>query len=139
MSRILHQESGSTIRNRFCREIVLSIRKLILQSKPDDTSKDIVAFIILSLEKINQITDQAVAAWEKKDYWVKADKFKMQWSWAEDFSQKLTLELQNENWANIALLVAQIGQKLSKFEISPKNRIGEPWVGAFNYLNQKGD
>jgi len=30
-----------------------------------------------------------------------------------------------------------VGQKLNKVQISPKNRIGEPWIGAYAALRKQ--
>lgn len=136
MARIIQHESGSSLRNRICKEIVLTIRSLMVQPQPDESSKDMVAFIILSLEKIQDITDQTVSAWEKKDYWVKADKYKLEWVWVEDYSNQLLGALNQDQWTEIALLIAQIGQKLKNISVSPKNRLGTPWIGAFKYIKQ---
>ena len=65
-------ESGTTLRNRLARSIVLAIRTLMQQGRPDEKSLDMAAYIVLALEKINETVDAAMVAWEKRDYWVKA-------------------------------------------------------------------
>ncbi len=129
-------ESGTTLRNRLARSIVLAIRTLMQQGGPDEKSLDMAAYIVLALEKINETIDAAVLAWEKRDYWVKADQFRQEWAWIEGSHARLKAAVLAQNWAQIATEAISVGQRFSKVKIAEKNRIGEPWVGAWNALKQ---
>ena len=39
-----------------------------------------------------------------------------------------------DNWAEVAILTDQIGEKLSTIKVSPRHRMGKPWVGAWKQL-----
>lgn len=127
-------ESGTTLRNRLERSIVLAIRTLMQQGSPNENSLDMAAYIVLALEKINETIDAAMVAWEKRDYWVKADQFRQEWSWIEGSHARLKAAVLAQDWAQIATEVISVGQRFSKVKIAEKNRIGEPWVGAWNAL-----
>ena len=129
-------ESGTTLRNRLVRSIVLAIRTLMQQGSPDEKSLDMAAYIVLALEKINETIDAAMVAWEKRDYWVKADQFRQEWAWIEGSHERLKTAVLAQNWAEIATEAISLGQRFSKVKIAEKNRIGEPWVGAWNALKQ---
>ncbi|HNZ14419.1 MAG TPA: hypothetical protein PKI51_00260 [Anaerolineaceae bacterium] len=134
---IKNQESGTTLRNRLSRGIVLAIRLLMEQGAPDDDSLDKIAFVVLALNKIAESVDASATAWEKRDYWVKADAFRMEWEWVLDSSERLKDALLAKDWAQIASELIVVGQKLNKVQISPKNRIGEPWIGAYAALRKQ--
>ena len=134
---IKNQESGTTLRNRLSRGIVLAIRLLMEQGAPDDDSLDKIAFVVLALNKIAESVDASATAWEKRDYWVKADAFRMEWKWVLDSSERLKDALLAKDWAQIASELIVVGQKLNKVQISPKNRIGEPWIGAYAALRKQ--
>ena len=129
-------ESGTTLRNRLARSIVLAIRTLMKQGSPDEKSLDMAAYIVLALEKINETIEAAMIAWEKRDYWVKADQFRQEWSWIEGSQARLKAAVLAQNWPEIATEAISIGQRFSKVQIAEKNRIGEPWVGAWNALKR---
>ncbi len=131
---IKKQESGTTLRNRLSRGIVLAIRLLMEQGAPDEKSLDKVAFVVLALDKISESVDLSATAWEKRDYWVKADAFRMEWEWAIGSSKRVKEALFSKDWAQIATELITVAQKLHKVQISPNNRIGEPWVGAYAAL-----
>ena len=134
---IKNQESGTTLRNRLSRGIVLAIRLLMEQGAPDDDSLDKIAFVVLALNKIAESVDASATAWEKRDYWVKADAFRMEWEWVLGSSERLKGALLTKDWAQIASELIVVGQKLNKVQISPKNRIGEPWIGAYAALRKQ--
>lgn len=134
MSRIINPESAGKERSHLSKAIVLAVREMVLQSEPGVESRDLAAFIILALEKIAATIDVSVAAWEKRDYWVKADKFRMEWAWAGQLAKKMRAGLRKEDWGEVALVAAQAAQKLNKVSVAPGNRLGKPWVGAWKVL-----
>ena len=115
---------------------MIAIRELAKQSEPNAAARDMAAFIALALQTIADGIDTSVAAWEKRDYWVKADRFRMEWAWAAQVGEKMRTALLNDDWGNVAMLVAQIAQKLQKVKVSEKHRMGQPWVGAWEQLNK---
>ena len=134
MSRIINPDSAGKERSHLSKTIVLAVREMVLQSEPGMESRDLAAFIILALERIAATIDVSVAAWEKRDYWVKADKFRMEWAWAGQLAKKMRAGLRKEDWGEIAVVAAQAAQKLNKVSVAPGNRLGKPWVGAWEVL-----
>jgi len=103
-------------------------------SEPDDTARDLAAFIALALLEIAETVDQSVGAWEKRGYWVKAERFRMDWDWSGRLSHSMRQSVLDEDWANIALLSAQIAQKFTTIKLPVRHRLGTPWVGAYQEL-----
>ncbi|HOF27949.1 MAG TPA: hypothetical protein PLY06_01185 [Anaerolineaceae bacterium] len=129
-------ENGTTLRNRLMKSIVLAIRTLMQQGSPDKRSLDMAAYIVLALGKIDETINTAAVAWEKRDYWVKADQFRQEWAWIDPSQTRLKAAVLAQNWAEIGTEVVLVGQHLSKVQIAEKNRIGEPWVGAWEALRR---
>jgi hypothetical protein len=136
MSRVINPDSAGKERTRLTKAIVITIRELAKQSEPNDASRDMAAFIALALVTIAEGIDVSVAAWEKRNYWVKADRFRMDWAWAGQLGEKMKTAVQEDDWANVAMLSAQIAQKLNKVKVSEKHRMGKPWGGAWNELEK---
>lgn len=131
MSRVINPESAGKLRNNLTRAVVVAIRELMKQPEPNDTAHDLAAFIALALEEIAETIDVSVQAWEKRDYWVKADRFRMEWDWAGTLGREIRSALQAEDWGRLAVTTAKIAQKLGKITIPQRHRIGTPWVGAY--------
>ena len=70
-----------------------------------------------------------MGAWEKKGYWVKADRFRMEWVWTERMGKQMREAVLNDDWATIALTVAQLGGKLNNVDVPVRHRLGTPWEG----------
>ncbi|MGD0002898.1 MAG: hypothetical protein ABSE06_01570 [Anaerolineaceae bacterium] len=136
MSRIINTEGAGKERNRLSRCIVLSLRELMRQSQPDDKSRDLAAFIALALLSISDTVEASVLAWEKKGYWVKADRYRMEWSWTERFGKQMKQAVFHEDWPMVAQVSVQVAQKLMSVEVPLRNRLGTPWVGAWGSLKQ---
>jgi hypothetical protein len=131
---VINIDSVGKERARLIKSIVLCVRGLGRQSQVTAEAKDLAAFIALALKSIAEGIDASVAAWEKRDYWVKADKFRMEWAWAGRVADKMKDAVLSDDWATIALLLPQIAQKLNKIEVSDNHRLGKPWTGAFARL-----
>ena len=134
MSRLINPDSVGKERTRLSKSIVLCIRELAKQSKVTPEAKDQAAFIALALQSISEGIDSSVAAWEKRDYWVKADKFRMEWMWAGQYASKLKEAVLADDWATIATMLPSIAQKFGKIEIAPNHRLGTPWTNAYTLL-----
>ena len=136
MSRIIKTETAGKDRSRRSKEIVLAIRELMKQTSPDDTTRDLAAFITLALEEIAQTIDLSVAAWEKRDYWVKADRFRMEWSWVGPQGSAMRQALAVDDWAKVAQTSIVVAQKFNKIKIATHHRLGTPWVGAWEKFTE---
>ncbi|MEP7134296.1 MAG: hypothetical protein ABI904_05135 [Chloroflexota bacterium] len=134
MSRVINPESAGKDRTRLTKAIVLAVRELAKQKEVNNDAKDLAAFIALALKTISEGIDASVAAWEKRDYWVKADKFRMEWMWSGLYADKMKVAIFTDDWGTIAMLMPQIAMKFSKIEVSDNHRLGKPWVGAYQQL-----
>ena len=136
MSRVINPDSAGKQRAKLSKSIVQALRELARQADTGAEAHDLVAFIVAALEAISEGIDASVAAWEKRGYWVKADKFRMEWAWAGPVSEKMRKAMAAEDWAGIAALAAQVGQKMGKIQVSDNHRLGRPWTGAYARLNR---
>ena len=134
MSRVINPDSVGKDRTRLSKAIVLAVRELAKQKDVNQEAKDLAAFIALALKTISEGIDASVAAWEKRDYWVKADKFRMEWMWSGQVADKMKTAVLTDDWGTVALLCAQIAQKFGKVMVSDNHRLGKPWASAYRQL-----
>jgi len=134
MSRVINPESAGKERTQLSKAIVLAVRELAKQKDVTSEAKDLAAFITLALKNISEGIDISVAAWEKRGYWVKADRFRMEWIWTGQVADKMKVAIFTNDWGTIAMLMPQIAQKFGKIVVSENHRLGKPWVGAFKQL-----
>jgi len=134
LSRVINPDSVGKERTRLTKIIVLCLRGLANQSEVTADAKDQAAFIALALQAISDGIDVSVLAWEKRDYWVKADKFRMEWIWAGQVADKMKAAVLSDDWGTIAMCMPQIAQKFGKIIVSDNHRLGTPWKGAYQIL-----
>jgi hypothetical protein len=134
MSRVINPDSAGKERTQLTKSIVLAVRQLARQAEVDDLTRDLAAYISLALFKVDATIDISVQAWEKRGYWVKADKFRMEWLWTGQYAAKMKQAVLTDDWAQVAALSVQTGQRLAKIKIAEHHRLGTPWVGAFKKL-----
>jgi len=137
LGRVINTDSSGKERTKLTKSIVKAIRQLMSQTQPDQNTRDLAAYIVLGLEDIYKSIDVSVLAWEKRGYWVKADRFRIDWEWTLQFSKQTREALLKEDWAQVALMSAKTAQKFNNIKIAVNNRIGEPWVGAYKKLQDK--
>jgi hypothetical protein len=136
VSRVINPDSAGKQRTQMAKAVALALRQLALQTAMADEARDLAAFISLGLEVISQGIDASVAAWEKRGYWVKADKFRLEWDWAAKVSSRMGAAVKVDDWSEIAALAIQAAGKLRKVQISERHKLGKPWLGAYTQLRQ---
>lgn len=136
MSRLINPESAGKQRTQLTKGVVLAIRELMKQEQADENTRDLAAFIGLALIEIGETIDVSVQAWEKRGYWVKAERFRMEWEWVNQLGREMLDALKAEDWNQVAILSVRIAQRLQKVQVAERNRIGQPWIGAWQRLLQ---
>ena len=136
VGRIIKTASAGKDRLLLEKGIVIAIRELAKQPSTDQTTYDLVAYIAISLIAIGDTIDELVLAWEKRGYWVKADRYRMEWSWTTRMGEDLKKAVTNDDWGTVAQITAQVAQKMSKVNVSQRNRLGKPWVGSWERLKR---
>ncbi len=137
MSRVINPNRPGKERNRLKKAVALALREMMKASEPNDTTRDMAAFIALSLEAISETVETTVTAWEKRDYWVKADRFRMEWVWADLLGKQMRQAVLAEDWEQIPQVAVQVAQALGDVKVSERHRMGTPWLGAWKRLCEK--
>jgi len=134
VSRLINVMNPSTERNQLRRTVAEALRHLMSKKKLDDESKDLTALIVYSLRGIAQGVDQSAQAWEKRDYFVKADKFRLEWAWAEKYANRLEMILRGQLWSELPLALAELAPKFSDITINKFQRSEAMWQGRYKQL-----
>lgn len=134
MGRVIATDSVRTERARLKKGMALAIRELMRQREVDDSARDLIAYILLSLDRITETIDLSVEAWEKRDYWLKADQFRREWSWASILAERIRPKVLAQDVAGLIPDLVSLGQALSDTTVSEHHRLGKPWVGSWERL-----
>lgn len=134
MGRVVNPEGSGKQRTFLTRSIVVAIQELMRQTQVNDQTLDLVAFIVLALEQINGTVETSVEAWEKRGYWLKADRFRLEWEWTGQLAGKLRRAIYAEDWDAVAVSAVEIGGRLKNVQVPKRRPKVEPWTGAWNRL-----
>ena len=92
------------------------------------------AAIVFALRDISEGVEQTVAAWEKRDYWMKAERFLREWEWTAEMSANLEDVIRNDAWDLLPELLAELFPRYSKMQIKTMTRKPDAWQGAHRQL-----
>jgi len=134
LARIINPDGIGKERNQLVRSVVISLRELLQQPDTGKLSHDLAAFIAIALKAIDGTIDTSVEAWEKRGYWVKADRFRMDWAWTGSLGVKMRQAVLDEDWGAVAATAVKITEKLKNVDVPKRHRLGTPWTGAWEKL-----
>lgn len=132
MSRLISTHgSPTTQRNRLRRTIAEALRTLMQKQALDEETRDLAALIWFSLRAIEANIDQSASAWEKRNYYIKADRFRAQWEWLTPMQRRLERILQEELWELLPPLLADLSRYFDDITVNKRTRTKELWQGAY--------
>jgi hypothetical protein len=129
--------SGAKQRTQALKMSALALRMLAAQNLREEEQMDLGAYILENLKIIATTIDQAASAWEKRDYWVKADHFRMEWRWLDRIVPALETALRSADKQNLAVLAAEVAGKIGSTEPPKRLPAGSPWVGALRRFHSR--
>jgi len=135
MSRIINTAgSPQTQRNRLRRTIAEALNLLMRKNDFDTESKDLTATIVLSLRGIEATVDQTTEAWEKRDYYMKAEEFRRDWSWVAPMERMIRTALLEGQVSSLPPLFIQLIARFQDITITKQTRDSSVWEGTFKQL-----
>jgi len=134
MSRVINTDGPGKRRNQLMRTSAEMLRRLSQKSAIDDESKDMFALLIFSLREIEEGIDESALAWEKRDYWMKAEEFRQRWQWAGLMAGELQVLVMQNEWGRVPQFMVKLFPYFADVKITKFTRKEEAWQGCYNKL-----
>ncbi|MFN2106456.1 MAG: hypothetical protein ACK2UJ_16370 [Candidatus Promineifilaceae bacterium] len=134
MSRVINIDNPTKRRNANQRTVAELLRRLSQKGTLDEDAKDMAATIVFCLSDIAQGVEQTITAWEKRDYWMKAERFMRQWEWTGEMAANLDDVIRNEAWDLLPELLAELFPRYAEVQIKTMTRKPDVWQGAHQKL-----
>ena len=131
MSRVISTESPGKLRNQHRRTIAEMLRLVSQKSRLDDETKDLAALIVFSLHGMADTVDQAIDAWEKRDYYMKAERFREKWRWLEPATDELSATIYEGRWNQLPAVLSKLIPHFADVRIKQMTRRPTLWRGAY--------
>jgi hypothetical protein len=137
MSRIININNPSKVRNQNQRTIAEILRRIGAKSTIDDETKDMVSTIVFLLREIFAGVESSIEAWEKKGYWMKADRYLRHWEWTAEVAANLEDVIRNKAWDLLPRVLADLLPFISDVQIKTFTRDKSIWQGNYKLLLSK--
>ena len=134
MSRVINPENAGRNRTRLMQWIALACAE-VMKAGSLRIGSDALAFVVVALEEIAAGIDVSCAAWEKRDYWLKADQFRRQWEWTGRSAQRLRGAIEGGNASEANAALADLAPRLASVTLPKRLPKEMPWKGAHEKLS----
>ncbi len=133
MSRVINPENAGRNRTRLLQWIALACAQ-VMKQRSLDTRSDELAFIAAALEEIAAGVEVTTTAWEKRDYWLKADQFRRQWEWTGRSAQRLRAAIERGDASDAIPALTDLAPRLAGVTLPKRLPKELPWKGAHEKL-----
>ena len=132
MGRLVNTKDPGKRRNALMRDGAELLRHLMLQSNITDDAKDMLAQLVFTLREVDSGIEESAKAWEKRDYWMKAEEFRSRWMWAGSTAVELANLIRREDWGVLPTFLIRLMPKYSDITITKFTRDESLWAGAYH-------
>ena len=137
MGRVINPERPGIVRERLLKLLVIALEEYKSHDGVSVQAKDIAAFIALTLEAISQTAESTASAWEKRDYWIKADRFRNEWIWVSKYGNRMQAAVLDGDYSSVHATATDILELVNDIQVPKRHRLGTPWTGAYQELKKK--
>ncbi len=134
MSRVIHVDNPGKRRNAARRSIAEILRYLSRKAQIDDEAKDMAAALVFLLTEIKATVDESAAAWEKRGYWMKVERFVRDYEWIPEAAANLDDVIRHDAWDLLPELLADLSPHFDDIHIKTLTRKPTEWRGAYSRL-----
>ncbi len=136
MSRVINTHSPGKIRNASRRTIAEILKRMVTKRRMDAEAQDMAAAIVLELERMAGTIEVTCEAWEKRNYFLKADRFRLEWEWLMPTAKRLRSVIADEQWEQVPLELASLFPRFADISIAKMTRGADAWQGALATLRE---
>jgi hypothetical protein len=111
----------------------------MLKRELDDEAKDMAAALAFALREIADTIETSAAAWEKRDYFVKADRFRREWEWAAFAAEQLRHLVIKGHWDLLPRELAMLAPHFADIRVTKLTRPTSTWNASCRLLLQEAD
>jgi hypothetical protein len=129
MSRVIRTQAAHRDRSKVLRLMATALRAASGPLRPAE-EWDLPAFLERCLEELAESVDSSAAAWEKRGYWVKADRFRQEWAWTTSLGSTLSDALDNPDLEKARAVGLEIATRLKGVRPLSSLSASRPWLGS---------
>lgn len=135
MSRVIRVETAHRSRQRILQGMAVTLRRAVSGVLDPSEQRDLLAFLDVSLAELRRSVDETAAAWEKRGYWLKADRFRQEWGWTERIGSSLSSALGACDLDRAMTSGTELATHIQHVRLPPALSRSRPWDGAWDKRN----
>jgi hypothetical protein len=126
---VINPDTAGKRRNQLMRSCAETLRLLSQKPEIDDEAKDMLAALVYAFREIDEGVEASAEAWEKRDYWVKAEEFRQRWHWCGYMSGQLASVLLENKWDQLPTLMVKLLPRFADIKITKMTVKPDFWQG----------
>ncbi|MFO7322262.1 MAG: hypothetical protein DIU68_011060 [Chloroflexota bacterium] len=130
MSRVINTDSSGKRRTQLMRTAAEILRRLSQKTEIDAEAKDMVAALVFIFREIEEGIETSAAAWEKRDYWMKAEELRQRWMWPGTFADQLQELVLSNDWASLPQMMVKLLPHFNDIKVTKMTRSEADWRGS---------
>jgi hypothetical protein len=130
MGRVINTDSTGKQRNQLMRTAAELLRHLSQKHEIDTDAKDMLSTLVFCFREIDEGIEVSAQAWERRDYWMKADELRSRWSWPGRMADQLQAIIFAEQWDQLPQLIVKLLPYFTEFTITKFTRSESIWRGG---------
>lgn len=134
MGRVINTNSPGKERNYNRRTVAEMLRQLSQKPSIDAEARDMLATIVYALRAIAEGNAESVRAWEKRGYWMKAERFLRDWGWVAESAYNLEDVLRNAAWDLVPELILDLYPRFADIQVKSFTRTAVTWSNNYARL-----
>lgn len=136
MSRLVKPDDTGRMRERHRRTIAEGLALLAGKQELDEEGRDVVAIIALSLLAIHRGIEDSASAWERRHYFLKAERLRAQWAWTERLARRLVQRLWAADWEGLSTVLRDLEFRFADVRVERITRSPNFWRGGHSRLRE---
>lgn len=134
MSRVINTAGPGKKRSRLRRTIAEVLRRLMQKQEMDDEARDMAAALVFALRGIAETIDTTTEAWEDRNYYLKADRFRHKWEWVTPAADRLQRVILNGHWRRLPAELATLAAHFADIKVVRMTRPASTWRASYLLL-----
>jgi hypothetical protein len=134
MSRLITPDDTGVERERHRRTIAEALHRLAAKRQMDTEALDLSALIVFSLRAVHQGVERSAEAWDKRHYYVKADRLRSDWDWCARYADRLARLIRAGDWQRLPVVLGDLAPHFADIRVARLTRSERLWRGAYERL-----
>ncbi|OGT27279.1 MAG: hypothetical protein A2Z17_00985, partial [Gammaproteobacteria bacterium RBG_16_66_13] len=131
MSRVIRIQAAHRGRQQVLQAMALALRAAASSQAGSADERDILAFLEACLAEVSRSADETATAWEKRSYWLKADRFRQDWLWTDTIGKCLRQALTAADFERARGCGMELAMHLRQVRAPTSRAQSRPWAGAW--------